>query len=293
MRNTYISTALALFAGLVLSSACALAQIQSTITCPDGYWDTLSIMAMDQGLNANYHLEGQKMDGSAAYKFTNWLQGKNEVQYLKTPTGYPWDIFLYDSNFVYHWITEVTWADPSNDYKINRNASGSNLSFPWISRCAIPAQSAFWVQPPGKNPTNNTGFYQYKSCQLDNSIPEPDNVGWAYMEVKATGTDTITDHRATPAQTSNVTTLPLQYTYNCSVEDTTKCTSREVFTFAVDATTNPVDHEKHSYGWIRWRHYTSSDGVNWTQDNWALTDQLEPNLSGQGQIDFGCSGVLP
>lgn len=292
MRIYLVCSKLGAVAIVVLGSTYALSQIQSTITCPNGYWDTLSIMVMDQGLNATHHLENSSTPATR-FKYTVWKQGKNEVQYLKNGNGYPWDIFRYDSNFVYHWITEVSWGSPSTDYKINKNASGSNLSFPWISRCAIPGQSAFWVVPPGKNPTTNTGFYQYKNCQLDNSIPEPDNVGWAYMEVKATSTNTITDHRASPAQTANVTTVPLQYTYNCSTQNLTACRTREVFTFAVDTNTNPVDHVKHSYGWIRWRHYTSPDGINWSMDDSALTDQLKPNGTGEGQIDFGCSGVLP
>ena len=43
---------------LSLSSA-ALGQIQSTISCPagKGYWDVLSVMMMDPGLAAGYHME--------------------------------------------------------------------------------------------------------------------------------------------------------------------------------------------------------------------------------------------
>jgi hypothetical protein len=102
----------------------------------------------------------------------------------------------------------------------------------------------------------------------------------------------ITDHRATPARQFSVTTLPLQYTYSCSVNgNVNSCQFREVFDYGIDTNVNPVDNIKHSYGWIRWRYFTNSTGGNpkvapkWVRVNISVSDQLMP-----GQITpvFDC-----
>ena len=271
------------------------AQIQSTISCPagHGYWDMLSIMVMDGGLNAGNHMEGTSWNGNTSYKFTTWDKANKKVDYVKNPAGWPWDIFLYDGNFVYHSITEMDWTSPKG-YKKNNNGSGSSTSdysFPWVARCATPGSSSFWVAPPKQDPTYNTQFYKHVNCALDSTPPNPSNVGWALFEVKNTGSDAISDERPNSTTKSvPVTTIPLQYTYNCSIQgDVTSCKNREVFTFAVDATVNPNDQQKHSYGWMRWRLYQNGDFNNVVQ--WAYQTELKPNSTTPGktgQLYFPC-----
>lgn len=276
----------------------ALSQIQSTITCPAGhsYWDTLSVMIMDNGLNANYHLEGTHKDGSPAYKYTTWKQTQNKVDYVKDPKGHPWDVFLYDSNFVYHWITEAPGSGFNDPYqfKKNNNESGSataDFSFPWVARCAAPGgdNSTLWVEPPSVNPIINTGYELHTDPSDSCNKTGYSDSKYALFELKPTATDTLYDYRTNPPTAVPVTTLPLQYTYQCTAKDVTTCRDREVFTFAVDTDKNPVDGLKHSYGWIRWRLFTSTDGVNWTEQNWSLTDRLKLTLGTDGQMDFPCS----
>jgi len=54
---------------------------------------------------------------------------------------------------------------------------------------------------------------------------------------------------------------------------------------------NPVDHVKHSYGWVRWRFYINATGGNpdlppdWVLQNTTTADQL---MAGQTQINFKC-----
>ena len=312
MKRNLFHVVVSVCAAVVFVSAGALAQIQPTITCPSGhgYWDTLSVMVMDNGLNANYHLKGKKQDGSDAYKYTIWKQAENKVDYIKArggpssnpPGGFPWDVFLYDQNFVYHWITEVDWSDPHH-YKKNNNRRGestSDYSFPWVARCAAPGgeNSTFWVPPPGPNPpypVYNTNF-QIHDDPTPNGCAQTgqSNIGYALFELKPTGTDTIHDHRTTPATDVSVTTMPLQYTYDCQVQgNLAQCHHREVFVFAVDTNTNPVDGLKHSYGWMRWKYYVNNgfpNSENWstTPDNSAVTDELWPTLAGDGQMNFPC-----
>jgi len=103
---------------------------------------------------------------------------------------------------------------------------------------------------------------------------------------------TITDHRANPPKTFAITTLPLIYTYSCSVaKNVNSCQSREVFEYGLDTTTNAVDGVKHSYGWVRWRYYVNSTTGNpdkaadWVLANTSTTNHLMP---GQVSVNFQC-----
>jgi hypothetical protein len=75
------------------------------------------------------------------------------------------------------------------------------------------------------------------------------------------------------------------------MENVNSCKSREVFAYGLDTTVNPVDHVKHSYGWVSWRYYTNSTGGNpklpavWVLSNQSITDQL---MAGQVSVNFQC-----
>jgi hypothetical protein len=59
----------------------------------------------------------------------------------------------------------------------------------------------------------------------------------------------------------------------------------------VDTDANPVDHVKHTYGWVRWRYYINSTEGNadrdadWVLNNTSTTDHLMP---GQLTPNFEC-----
>jgi hypothetical protein len=297
----------ALVFGLLAVAACsplapsAFGQIQSTTSCPAGnrYWDVLSVMMMDPGLAADYHMEGITNGLPSAYVYTIWDKDQSKIYYVKNPQGNPWDINLYDSNYIYQWVTELGvvngvnhWNDPTSCKKFNNGAqnSASDRSMRWAARCAVPGgeNSTFWNPPPSTQP-NNTNYYTY----LDHELQSPDqNLDYSRLEILHTGTITISDHRANPPRPFSVTTLPLQYTYSCkALQNTNSCKFREVFEYGVDTDVNPVDKVKHSYGWIRWRYYTNSTGGNpdlpakWDLSNSSTSDQL---MAGQVSINFQC-----
>jgi hypothetical protein len=279
----------------------AFAQIQSTISCPagQGYWDVLSVMMMDPGLAAGYHMEGITNGLPSSYVYTIWDPDQSKVFYVKNPQGNPWDINLYDSNFVYQWITELQewngvnhWNDPTSCRKFNNASQNSTADFSmrWAARCAVPggANSDFWNPPPTTQP-NNTNYYTYVSQQLQSPAQ---NLGYAELKLQKTETMTITDNRAYPPQKFSIMTLPLEYTYSCSVSQNERsCYSREIFYYGVDTTVNPVDHIRHSYGWVGWRLYINSNQGNinlpaeWVLSNSTTADQL---VAGQVNLNFQC-----
>ena len=297
----------ALVFGLLTLAACsplaprAFGQVESTTSCPAGhkYWDVLSVMMMDPGLASDYHMEGITNGLPSAYVYTIWDKSQSKVYYVKNPQGNPWDINLYDSNYIYQWVTELGvvngvnhWNDPTSCKKFNNGSqnSSANLSMRWAARCAVPggANSSFWNPPPRSQP-NNTNYYTY----VEQSMQSADqNLGYSQLELLDTSAISIADHRANPARWFSVTTLPLQYTYSCSVlQNTNSCKFREIFEYGVDPDVNPVDRVKHTYGWIRWRYYINSTEGNprvpakWKLSNMSTSDQLMP---GQVGINFQC-----
>jgi hypothetical protein len=299
--------ALAYAFGLLTMAACLLqgpsayGQIQSTISCPagHGYWDILSVMMMDPGLASGYHMEGITNGLPSSYVYTIWDPSQTKVYYVKNPQGNPWDINLYDSNYIYQWVTELDewngvnhWNDPTSCRKLNNGSQTSTADFSmrWAARCAAPggADSSFW-NPPPPNQSSNTNYFTYVDQVLQS---QAQNLDYAFLKVANTGTMTITDYRANPPESFSITTLPLQYVYSCSVSgNLNSCQFREVFDYGVDTGVNPVDKVKHSYGWVAWHYYTNSTGGNpdaapvWVLQNTSISDQLRP---GQVNVNFQC-----
>jgi hypothetical protein len=292
------------FASLVFAvcsplAPAALGQIQSTITCPagQGYWDVLSVMMMDPGLASGYHMEGITDGLPSAYIYTIWNPSQTKVYYVKNPQGNPWDINLYDSNYIYQWVTELDdwngvnhWNDPTSCKKFNNgcDTDTSDFSMRWAARCAVPGgeNSAIWNSPPPQ--PYSTNYYTY----VDRVIQSPaQNLSYSFLRLTPTSTMTITDNRANPPQTFPITTLPLEYHYSCSSREIASCKYLEVFEYGLDTTVNPVDHIRHSYGWVGWRYYVNSTGGNahlspqWVLSNSTTQDQL---TAGQVSLNFQC-----
>lgn len=284
---------------VVILTPTAFCQIQPTTNCSagHGYWDVLSVMMMDPGLAANYHMEGITNGLPSSYIYTQWEPNQNKVFYTKNPQGNPWDINLYDSNYIYQWVTELQgwhgvnhWNDPTSCKKFNNGGqnSKSDLSMRWSARCAVPGATSFW-NPPASSQPNNTNYFTY----VEQSLQSPSqDLGYSLLKLRHTTTMKLTDHRANPPQKFSVTTLPLEYNYSCKVgANINSCKAREIFDYAMDTNINPVDKVKHSYGWVRWRLYTNSTGGNpdvtpvWVLQSTSVSDQL---MLGQVNPNFQC-----
>src|SRR5579863_2747710 len=81
------------------------AHAEETIACPSGTHDMLDWMTMDSNMRGSYH-----MGGSANPLYTSMGSGK--FYWTKGANGEPWDIQLFDSKYVYLWITEYNWTNP-------------------------------------------------------------------------------------------------------------------------------------------------------------------------------------
>jgi hypothetical protein len=73
--------------------------------------------------------------------------------WLKTAQGDTWDIQLFDSNYVYQWITETSFGTPMN-YK----RASSNTNQPMMTRCASGGYPGTTVFVP------DTSYYKSTNC---------------------------------------------------------------------------------------------------------------------------------
>jgi hypothetical protein len=292
--------------GLLLAPHAA-AQIQSTISCPSGhgYWDVLSVMMMDPSLASDYHMEGYDSNGNpSSYVYTTWVQDQTKVYYVKNPQGNPWDINLYDTQtsipqqgYIYQWVTDLDeyngqnyWNDPTSCKKFN-DGNGSDYSMRWAARCAAlgGTNSSIWNAPPPAQPYN-TNYYIYVDKVIQN--PNGSNLNNANLQLLATQNNfQITDTRG--PKTFDITVLPLQYTYSCSVSgNLNSCKYQEIFYYGLDTTTNPVDGIKHSYGWVKWQYFVNATGGNPNETaNWGSPQNSSVNnylVAGQVPINFQC-----
>src|SRR5213075_1096300 len=124
MKLSSVALAAAMLLCAMLLATAPIAQAETTTICPSGTHDMLDWMTMDSDLRSSKHLTG-----SANPLYTSIKSGK--FYWTKGGTGYPWDIQLYDNNYIYLWITEYAWNYP-NSYK----KSSNNYNVPLTARCA-------------------------------------------------------------------------------------------------------------------------------------------------------------
>ena len=146
MRKNLVLAVLCLAVALLFSISSKPAQAQSTIGCPSGTYDMLDWMTLDSNLRGSNHLAG-----NANPLYTNMGSGK--FYWTKGANGTPWDIQLYDSKYIYLWITELNWNDPHTFKKF-----ANNTNMPLVPRCAKAGFPGSVIKVP------NTSYQTYSDC---------------------------------------------------------------------------------------------------------------------------------
>ena len=81
----------------------------------------LDWMTLSPDLRSDHHLAGTSNPLYTAID-------PDRFWWTKTGQGYPWDIQLYDDNYIYLWITELDWHD-SNTFKMFRSSDPKRGNF--------------------------------------------------------------------------------------------------------------------------------------------------------------------
>jgi hypothetical protein len=217
VRMTIVLAAAA-WCSAVLGNA-TRASAESTISCPSGTNDMLDWMTLDSSLRSTYHLEG-----TSNPLYTILAPGSGKFYWVKGGLGYPWDIQLYDSNYIYLWITEMSWTVPQSYKKFT-----NNTNLPLTPRCAIAGAPGSTIKVPNTNYDLHTNCSQTCSVTLglQTSINE---VGGPY------------NYSFGGSLPSNLKTLVISYRYNCDA-NYANCGDKEEY------------YLTQKYGLVQWVHY--------------------------------------
>ena len=201
------------------------AAAESTINCPAGTYDMLDWMTMDSDLRSTYHMEGTS---NPLYTVVE----SDKFYWVKGGLGYPWDIQLYDSKYVYLWITELSYTVPESYKKFT-----NNTNVPLVPRCAVAGMPGSTIKVPNTNYDLHTNCSQ--TCSVTLGLQNGVNEVW--------GPYTYSFGGDLP---SNLKTLVISYRYNCDTKYQ-NCGDKEEF------------YVTQRYGLVLWVHYVRipSSGV--------------------------------
>jgi len=207
----------------------------ATMQCGPGEYDMLDWATLDPDLAAGFHMEG---NANPLYTVVQ----NDKFYWIKSATGYPWDIQLTDKNNIYLWVTEQDWNDPHTFKK-----SDKNTNMPLTSRCAKGGQS----QPGTSIKSKDTSFDTVNRCATTtvSNLGTMVNDVWGPFKMSFGGD--------LPA---NMDTLIVSYRYDCDA-NYGNCADREQF------------YLSQRYGLVRWDHGKLING-QYVLDNFTVYNKL-------------------
>jgi hypothetical protein len=218
-----------------------LARISNS-TAPMTY-DMLAWMTMGTDIRAAHH-----MTGTANPLFTSVTPDR--FYWTKTGSGYPWDIQLYDINYVYLWVTELDWQNPRT-FKAFKSPKLGKFNLPFAPRFAKGGY-------PGSSIKISDSTYEIHS---DCNSFVTKNLGHVINEVWGPYQESLGGQL--PA---NLETLVVSYRYSCDA-NYTSCGDKEEF------------HLAKPYGLVKWQHQSlGATGTYNPPDNTTYFNQV---VSGQ------------
>ncbi len=196
------------------------AHAESTMNCPAGTYDMLDWMTLDSSLRSTYHMAG---NANPLYS----TMGSGKFHWTKGPNGTPWDIQLFDSKYIYLWITEYDWNNPYSYKKFT-----NNRNLPLVPRCAQAGFPGSTIKVP------NTSYQTFSDCThyTTRNLLKANNEVWGPYQVTLGGN-----------LPSNLTVLVASYRYNCDV-NYANCADKEEYYLA------------QRYGLVQWVHYALAGG---------------------------------
>jgi hypothetical protein len=206
-------------------------------------FDMLSWMTMSPSLSLDHH-----MAGTANPLFTSVAPSR--FFWTKTQAGFPWDVQLYDSNYIYLWVTELDWQNPRT-FKVFNSPKLGKFNLPLVARYA---HGGF----PGSNVKISDSTYEtHSNCNTYTT----QNLGHVINEVWGPYQETLGGQLPNKLQT-----LVISYRYTCDA-NYSNCQNKEEY------------HLAKPYGLVKWQHQKlGSDGTYDPPDNVTVFNQV---VSGQ------------
>jgi len=213
-------------------------------------YDMLAWMTMQSTLSAGHH-----MAGTANPLYTS--RSGNRLYWTKTEAGFPWDIQLFDSKYVYLWVTELDWTNPRS-FKSFHSPSLGKYNLPLVPRIATGGY-------PGSRIKISDSTYQ---IHTDCDTYTTKNLGHVINEVWGPYKETLGGQLP-----QNLETLVISYRYSCDA-NYSNCANKEEF------------HVAKPYGLVKWQHQSlGSDGTYKPPDNVTYFNRV---VSGQTSPVTSC-----
>lgn len=134
--------------------------VQAVNPSPDTTYDMLDWMTLNQRLRASHHLYGANHP-----LFT--VVWPDKIWFIKDSPGSPWDIALYDDEYIYDWITGADLLDPlSPCYTPDPwHDPRSFKKFSWDTNHPIVPRYAVAGFPGTRVLVTDSRYQTYRDCQ--------------------------------------------------------------------------------------------------------------------------------
>ena len=202
-------------------------------------YDMLAWMTMRSDLGIDHHMAGT---ANPLYTHVKW----DRFFWTKTAGGYPWDIQLYDKNFIYLWVTELDWKNPRS-FKAFKSEKYGKYNLPLVPRWARGGYPGSTIK------ISDSAYEIHSDC---NSFVTK-NLGHVINEVWGPYKETLGGQLA-----SNLSTLVISYRYSCD-QNYANCKNKEEF------------HLAKPYGLVKWQHQSlAANGTYNSPDNVTLFNKM-------------------
>lgn len=215
---------------------------QTPQSCPSGTEDMMNyfVMGYPNRLtnyvgpgNANPIYTSITPDLGAAFATSG------QFEWIKSSAGYPWDVKVFDSNYIYDRTTELSWTDPTAFKRFD-------VDLPMSKRC-VPLGNSSTI----KIPSSGTNFSSYASC----SPTQTQNLGYVVNTISSA-------YKVTTGNLGTVKTRYFTYKYSCN-SNYDSCKYKEVFSLG------------YHVGLYDWKYYVNNgSGFVFVQE--SVINQFDP-----------------
>ena len=212
-----------------------------TFSCPSGTEDMLNYFLMAYPNRVDHHMGPGNANPIYSLVVPDLGTGfapQGYFLWLKSVSGFPWDVKAFDTNYVYDRATELNWNDPLSFKRFNHD-------LPMSTRCVPIGQPGQTIKVSAANALYSfysacTAYQSGKLGTVVNTISGPVTLNTGNLR--------------------NVRTRYFRYRYGCDV-NYSHCTDMEVFSLG-----NQV-------GLFDWQHYVSKNGA-WTKVQESVINNL-------------------
>lgn len=216
--------------GAFVGVVCVLAFARfAGASCASNQYDMAQWVQMSRSIAVSSHLTG---NANPLYYGDRLYDSPVEIVQMKGASGYPWDVDIQTDRYIYQWVTENNWTDPTT-YK----AFATKFTMPWMPRCINKPTT------PGKLASITVANPAYSVYGSNCTLQTTKHLGNTVNEVWGPFSGNFGGNLPSPT-----TYLELSYRYSCDI-NYNNCAYKETFDWV------------QNYGLVRWTYYVLQNGT--------------------------------